>query len=105
MNALPRALARLSGSRVTRTSSDQNTSMTVRRAGRTLCFAGAAIGLLGIVGSLSGVTVLRTVMPGQPPIMMNTAVALVLLGVAAALRRDESIGAGRRAALLVAASL
>ena len=64
----------------------------VKRLGRDLCLGGAGLGAIGLVGWLAGVEALVTIVPGQPPMMPNTALALMLLGFAGALRhpRDAS---------------
>src|SRR5688572_20674093 len=54
--------------------------------GRLLCFAGAALGVLGLVGWTTGVTALTTFIPGRPTMMPNTALALALIGVAGGLQ-------------------
>ena len=51
------------------------------RVGRWCCLAGAAFGALGLVGWLTGISALAGFLPGQPPMMPNTAVALLLTGV------------------------
>jgi PAS domain S-box-containing protein len=60
--------------------------MQIERAGRRLCTAGAVLGGLGLIGWLFGVARLTTFVPGQPPMMPNTAVSLVLIGIAGVLR-------------------
>jgi PAS domain S-box-containing protein len=60
--------------------------------GRWLCLAGASLGLLALCGWITGVTLLTTVVPGQPSMVPNTAVALVLTGTAAALRFKQDAG-------------
>lgn len=55
------------------------------RVGTLLCVGGAALGVLGLVGSLTGTLLLTTVVPGQPPMMPLTGFALALLGFAGAL--------------------
>lgn len=49
--------------------------------------AGTTIGAVGLAGWLTPAKVLTTVIPGQPVMMPNTAISLILLGVAGALRR------------------
>ena len=73
--------------------------------GRWLCLVGATLGALGLVGWTTGATFLTTIVPGQPPMMPNTSVALVLIGVAGALRSQEDAGRVRRIVSLVAALL
>ena len=76
--------------------------MSGPRVGRLLCLAGAALGALGILGWATGTTRLVTFLPGQPPMMPNTAVSLSLLGVAGALVHRQGGGARRVLALLAA---
>ena len=57
------------------------------RLGPALCLGGALLGAVGLLGWLAGVDVLVTLVPGLAPIMPNAAMAFMLLGVAAALRR------------------
>jgi PAS domain S-box-containing protein len=64
----------------------------VASIGRWLYLGGAALGGLGLLGSITGATVLTTVVPGQPPMMPNTAVALLLLGIAGLLRHRQRVG-------------
>jgi PAS domain S-box-containing protein/MYXO-CTERM domain-containing protein len=80
------------------------TEPRMARIGQWLCLGGALLGLLGLLGSLTGSTSLTMVVPGQPPIMANTAVALVLLGTAGALRRRRHAGWERITLSLAAAS-
>ena len=50
--------------------------------GRWFCFAGAALGVITLLGWMSGLRDLYTLVPGQPAMMPNTGVALTLTGVA-----------------------
>lgn len=64
--------------------------MTVASLGRLgwwLCLSGAASGATGLAGWLSG-GFATPIAPGLPAMTPNTAVGLVLIGVAAAARRD-----------------
>jgi PAS domain S-box-containing protein len=58
--------------------------------GRTLCLLGAGLGVVGLAGWITGISPLTTLIPGQPQMKANTAVALLLTGLAGAARRDES---------------
>ncbi len=58
----------------------------VAKLGRALCLGGAAMGTLGLLGWTTGSRLLTTVVPGQPEMQPNTAVGLLLAGVAGALR-------------------
>jgi signal transduction histidine kinase len=60
------------------------------RLGQGLSLGGALLGAAGLIGWLTGVQTLITVLPGQPPMMPNTAVALLLLGIVGALRSSTS---------------
>ena len=62
------------------------------RAGRWCCVAGAGIGALGVLAWLVGVGPLTAIIPGQPPMMPNTALGLLLLGVGGALRAPSNPG-------------
>ena len=73
------------------------------RAGRWCCVAGAAIGALGAMAWLCGVGALTAIIPGQPPMVPNTALSLLLLGVAVALRAPENAGRAAKAASIIAA--
>jgi PAS domain S-box-containing protein len=64
---------------------DQNISRTIF-AGRSLCLVGAGFGAIVVLGWLTGTRALVTMAPGQPEVLPNTAVALLLLGLAGALR-------------------
>ncbi len=54
------------------------------RASTWLCLGGASLGALGLFGWLSGVSFLTTIVPGLPPMMPRTALALMLIGGAGA---------------------
>jgi PAS domain S-box-containing protein len=56
------------------------------RTGGFLCVVGASLGATGLLGHVSGATLLTTIVPGLPPMVPNTALALVLIGVAGAAR-------------------
>src|SRR4029079_15058724 len=73
------------------------------RAGRWCCIAGAGIGALGVLAWLSGIGARTAVIPGQPPMMPNTALGLLLLGVGAALRAPANAGRAAKAASVLAA--
>ena len=68
------------------------TTAHISRLGHRLCLGGAAIGALGLVGAILGTDRLTTIVPGQPPMMPNTALGLLLLGGVGALRRKEAEG-------------
>lgn len=65
---------------------------TVADLGQALCLAGGAFGAVGLIGWITGVQSLTTIVPGQPAMMPNTAVGCLLIGVAGALRRREHTG-------------
>lgn len=54
------------------------------RTGRALCLAGAALGVLGLTGWVFAAEIMTTFVAGRPAMMPNTALALVMLGLAAA---------------------
>ena len=51
------------------------------RLGRAICLVGASLGAFGLVAWLVGMERVLTVIPGLPPMMPNSAFALLLLGV------------------------
>ena len=72
------------------------------KLGCALCTMGALLGAFGILAWLLGVERVLTVFPGLPPMMPNSALALVLLGIAGVLvLREQS---GRWARLLAASA-
>jgi PAS domain S-box-containing protein len=71
-------------------------------AGTWLCLGGAAIGLFGLIGWLSGTAWLTTIFPGLPPVMPNTALALLLIGGAGAARQHDHLKFTRLALSMVA---
>ena len=73
------------------------------RLGRLLCLGGAALGALGLIGWFTGASALTTIVPGQPPMMANTAVGLLAIGLAGALRQPKDAGRVRRAVSLLLA--
>ncbi len=73
------------------------------RAGRWCCVAGAGIGALGVLAWLAGIGALTAIIPGQPPMMPNTALGLLLLGVGGALRAPENAGRAAKAVSVLAA--
>lgn len=75
------------------------------RIGRWLCLAGATLGALGLLSDAINAEFLLAITPGQPTMNPNTAVALVLVGVAAALRSRVDIGVGRKILSFLATGL
>jgi PAS domain S-box-containing protein len=68
-----------------------------------LCLGGAALGAIGLTGWLTGVEAMVTLVPGQPPMMPNTAFALLLLGTVGAMRVCTSFASvGRSLSVLLA---
>jgi PAS domain S-box-containing protein len=73
------------------------------RAGAWLSLGGAALGALGLLGWITGTGGLTTILPGLPPMMPITAWALVLIGLAGALRRRDDRVTPRNVVALLAA--
>src|SRR5688572_833940 len=67
-----------------------------QRLGCALCLGGAWLGAIGLLGWLTGEDALVTIVPGLPPMMPNTGLALLLVGLAGALLYPS--GSGRPAA-------
>ena len=65
------------------------TTLRTTNLGRAFCLGGASLGAIGLIGWLINVRVLVTILPGEPPMMPNTALALLLLGIAAAFSDSE----------------
>ena len=63
------------------------TAESIARVGQSLCLAGATFGVVGVLGWLSGTGFGTIFVAGLPPMMPNTALAVALIGVAAAVRR------------------
>src|SRR6185503_4913120 len=59
------------------------------RASPWLCLGGATLGAVGLFGWVSGVPGLTTIVPGLPPMMPKTALALLLIGGAGAARQPS----------------
>ena len=78
------------------------TESVLTRAGAWLCLGGAAVGALGLLGWITGTTRLTTIVPGLPPMMPNTALALLLIGGAGAMRQGANIGTARSMLSLLA---
>jgi hypothetical protein len=57
-----------------------------------LCIAGATLGAVGLLGHILSSNVLIAIVPRQPAMMPNTALGLVLIGSAGALRQLPSPG-------------
>ena len=64
--------------------------------GRLLCLLGATLGAVGLFGWIAGARSLNTILPGQPPMMPNAAVALLLSGLTGALRCRQDMRRGRK---------
>jgi len=74
--------------------------------GRALCIGGAALGALGLLGWIAGRESLTVILPGQQPSMKpNTALALLLIGGAGALRHPAGAAGWWRNALSTLAAL
>ena len=68
------------------------TALRITNLGRGLCLGGASLGVLALIGWLTGVEVLYSAIPGGPPMMPNTAISTLLLGIAGALRHPRTPG-------------
>ena len=75
------------------------------KVGCALCLIGAALGAVGLLGWITGMSWLAVLLPGAPRMPVNAAVSLVLIGVAAALRRHEAAPPARRVLTGAAAAL
>ena len=73
------------------------------RFGRWCCIGGATFGALGLVGWLSGIGLLSGNIAGEPPMMPNTALGLLLVGIAGALRARPAAEPATKAASRFAA--
>ena len=62
------------------------TTLRTTNLGCGLCLGGTALGFIGLIGWLTGSETLTMIAPGQPLMMPNTAVALLLLGAVGVLR-------------------
>jgi len=71
------------------------------RVGRWLCVAGAAIGALGLLGNAVGSEWMTTIVRGEPSMMPNTALGLLLIGTGGALRAREDTARVRRTVAIV----
>ncbi len=74
------------------------------RVGFWLCVAGAAVGVVGLGGWIANVETVTTILHGEPPMMPITAVALVMLGSAGALRHRPDVERARTVLALVLAA-
>jgi PAS domain S-box-containing protein len=83
----------------------ENDRPRIQRVGGWLCLAGAALGAIGLMGWVAGASALTSFVPGQPPMMPNTALALVLIGGAGALRIPRQPGRTRIIVSMLAALL
>lgn len=75
----------------------------IARFGRLLCLAGALLGAVGLLGWLFGLPLLTTIVPGQPAMMPNTSVSLLLIGVVGAIRSAKGASRAQRVVALLAA--
>ena len=81
---------------------EESNSGTVA-GGRLLCWGGAALGLIGLIGCVAGVEALATIVPGQPPMVPGMCLALIFLGLAGALRDPGGAGSAIRFSTLASA--
>jgi len=75
------------------------------RGGLWFCVAGVVLGAIGLIGGITGADLLTSVIPDEPAMMPNTALGLILIGVAGALRAREPAGRRRTILSLLAAIL
>ena len=78
-------------------------SARVTTAGCWLCIAAAALGVCGLLGWLVNSPTLYTLVPGQPPMMPNTAIALMVAGICGAVYCRDRPGSIVRIVVSVAA--
>src|SRR5262245_44235156 len=60
------------------------------RTGRALCLLGAGVAALALVGWLTHVRVLFTLLPGQLPMLPNTAIGLLLIGIIGVVHTEDN---------------
>src|SRR5262249_9647034 len=77
----------------------------MRTVGGWLCLGGAVIGALGLVGWFEGLPALARLLPGQPPIIPNVALGLLLAGGAGILLREKNVGRNSRVAAILAGAI
>src|SRR5262245_31909026 len=75
------------------------------RVGRWLCLGGASLGALGLFGWIAELAPLTTILQGEAPMMPNTAIGLLLVGWAGALRFPEHSRGARRVLSVVVGGL
>jgi PAS domain S-box-containing protein len=78
------------------------TESVLSSAGAWLCLGGAAVGALGLLGWIAGPARLTTIVSDLPPMMPNTALALLLIGGAGTMRQAGNIGTARSTLSLLA---
>jgi PAS domain S-box-containing protein len=83
----------------------QSSRPRAARVGRWLCLGGALIGAFGLLDATTGSRVLAGLLPGEAVMAPNSALGLLLIGGAAALRDREDAGPVRRSLSLLAALL
>jgi PAS domain S-box-containing protein len=77
--------------------------LRMTKLGQVLCFVGAGLGALGILAWLLRMDRVLTVIPGLPPMMPNSAVGLLLLGIAGMLVLQVQSGRMQRLLPMLAA--
>lgn len=79
--------------------------MQISRVGRWLCWAGATLGAIGLVGWFASAPVPTTFIHGQLPMLPNAGLALLLLGTATALLQPRGASRRRRYIAMALASI
>ena len=75
------------------------TAVGLRRTGRAVCLCGAALGALGLTGWFIEAEIVTTFIAGRPAMMPNTALSLLMAGLAAVVSPSAE-SAGRTRTLL-----
>jgi PAS domain S-box-containing protein len=75
------------------------TAVELQRTGRALCLSGAALGALGLAGWFFEAETATTFIAGRPAMMPNSALSLLMLGLAAAVPPPAASQGGIRTVL------
>ncbi len=87
----PKTDSRLISATPTARDAGQESHSRYVRTGRWLCFVGAAIGAFGLLSGAVGTTFLTAILPNRPQMYPNAAFAILLMGIAGALRARKDI--------------